>query len=461
MNKLLLQVKNALRARSRLAIGLAAVLVAVVAVSYALARRGASDTTATAATTAMSDNTQPGSVSDEGSPTGASGNPVTYFGTLEPLSETQIIPDARGRILESPYEVGDSVSQGDLLIRIDDGGLGDNIELTRNSLARIDLAILANQRSLADLKVYAPADGVLRGFTVKQGDRVSATKLGEVVSEDVITATVPFSAAQTQAIAVGDSATLSSPQHMATIPGTVSFIYDGKKQTTDGSILYDVEIRAANPGGFAVGTPVSAEVATSAGTFASPVLGPTEAKSTSLMSRGSGYAKAVYAREGQKVKAGQLVLEIENQSLETTAQRSLLDRRDLEIKLRTQQEDLDACAICSPVSGVVTKKSYGAYDNITSTSQSVMTVANIERLTLRLQVYDRDVSSVQAGAELALTTDSDEYPEIKGTVASVDPAGKIVNGEKKHLVEITIDNACGLLPGGQAGVSFASNAQPK
>lgn len=457
MKELLLRAKKVFQSRTRLVLGIAAALVLVAAISFAMAGKNNEVTGTTGNGLGDSAQIATGALPSEGD----SENKGVYFGALEPVSQAEIMPEARGRILESPCEVGDKVAQDDLLVVIEDNGLSDSIRLTQNSLARIDLTISANSKSLADLKVYAPADGILRDFRLSQEERVNSGKLGKIVDEDTIVAVVPFSARQVQTIAIGNPAILFSAQHMSSVSGEVSYIYDGKTRTGDGSILYDVEIKAPNPGGFAVGTTVSAEVETSAGKTVSPATGTTKNESVSLVSKGSGYAETVYVREGQKVKKGQLLLEIENETLETAARRALLDRRDLEIKLRMQQKDLDACSIRSPLSGVVTEKSCTVSDNITSTSQSIMTIADTQRLTLRLQVYGQDVSSVQTGMEVLLTTDSEEHPTIKGIVTGVDADGKIVNGEKKHAVEITVDNTYNLLPGVQAGVSFSSAPKAK
>lgn len=457
MKEFFLRLKKGTQPRLKLILGIAAVLALAAAVHFAAAAKNKEDAGVEGKSPSQPAATTGGTASEGDTAPKA----VYCCGTLEAVTQVEIVPEARGKILESPYEVGNKVAKGDLLALIDDNGLKDAVLLTRNSLARMDLAIAANNKSLADLKVYAPAGGVLREFRVTQGERVNSGKLGKIIDEDTIVAVVPFSAKQVRGIAVGNPAVLYSAEHMSSVSGKVSYVYEGKTQTADGSILYDVEIKAANPGAFVVGTAVTAEVETSAGKVVSPATGTTKDDSVSLVGRASGYAKTVYVREGQKVKKGQLILEIENETLETTARRTLLDRKDLEIKLQMQQKNLNACSIRSPMSGVVVKKTCNALDTITSTSQSIMTIADTQCLTLKLQVSDKDISGIQSGMEISLTTDSKEHPTIKGTVTGMDAEGKIVSGEKKHSVEITVENTYNLLPGVQAGISFPPAVKTK
>lgn len=380
----------------------------------------------------------------------------TYVGVLQAESQTQVIPSATGKVLQCPVSVGDRVEQGDLLYQVDDNGLSDNIATTQNSIAKANISLQLANENLADLKIYAPCDGILQDFTVQQGQRVSATQIGAVVDESVLVATVPFNAQQAAQIAVGDTATLVSSLHMTSLSGKVTMVYDATIARDDGSVLRNVEIEAVNPGGFVSGSSVSAQVQTTDGLLSCALSGTAVCgKSSPLVSHGSGYAKTVSVKNGKQVKAGELILELENDTLVATARRAVLDRDNLMIKLNSLQADYADCFLYAPAAGVVIEKTKDALDSITSESESILTIADISRLTLSLTVEEGDLSSFPLGSTLLITTDNAEYPQLSGIVTNVDTQGQSNNGVLFYPVTITVDNPDALLPGTQATITIS------
>lgn len=377
----------------------------------------------------------------------------SYEGQLEALDKTEIIPDAMGKILQSPFAVGDAVQKGDLLYVLDDNGLTDSIATAKISVEKAELSLKTANNSLADLKVYAPCGGILEDFDLRAGERVNATTLGEIVNEDQIIATVPFNAQQAAQIKVGDRATLSSSLHMAELSGTVTLVYDQTEARQDGSVLRNVEIRADNPGGFVSGSSVGAQVETPDGAVSSALPGMAVCgEATPLVSRASGYAGTIYAKSGQRVDKDQLILEIENDNLTATAKRAALERESLLIKLRSLQQNLASCTIYSPMTGVVTEVKKSAPNSITSDSSGIMTVSDISKLVLKIEVSEDDLNRFGEGTSVTLKTDSAQYPELTAAVTEVSPTGRSDNGVLVYPVTITADNPDSLMPGTRATV---------
>jgi multidrug efflux pump subunit AcrA (membrane-fusion protein) len=230
-------------------------------------------------------------------------------------------------------------------------------------------------------------------------------------------------------------------------------VYDQAVAREDGSVLRSVEIRAANPGGFVSGSSVGAQVVTSGGAVDSALSGTAVCgEATRLVSQASGYAKAIYAKNGQRVEKGQLILEIENDNLAATARRAALDKQSLMIKLNSLQEDLASCTIYSPMSGVVTEAKKSAPDSITSDSDSIMTISDISKLVLKLSVSEDDLKNFAEGTVLTLKTDDVRYPELAAAVTEVSQTGRSDNGALVYPVTVTADNPSSLMPGAQATV---------
>lgn len=375
---------------------------------------------------------------------------TVYIGTLNAVEETKVIPDGKGKIINCPYEVGDHVNAGALLYELDDNGIADSIKTTKNSIAKSNLSISTAQENVADLKVYAPASGILRNFTVKQGERVNAAKLGDIVDEDDVIALVPFNAMQKASIHVGDAANVTSAELMGSVSGRVTRVYDARSTAVEGSNLYDVEITMKNPGGLYSGLSVSANI----GGVESPVSGVIkDCDSVSLVSKGSGNAKAVYAKEGQRVKKGALLLEIENSSLDSTLQRAYLDKKDLEIKLASLEADYRDLFVYAPVSGTITAKHKSLNDNITSSTESIMTISNDSQLVLKVSVPEDIMQKLQPGMSIDVSA-ADGSATQSASISEVDTTGSITSGEKMYPVKITMQNTGVLSAGSAVSVDF-------
>lgn len=371
-----------------------------------------------------------------------------YFGSLAAASTVKVIPDAKGQVLESPYNLGDRVTAGSLIFSIDDGGIADNIATTKNSIKKAELTIATADENIANLKVYAPETGILKNFSLKDGERVNAGKIGDIVNENQLLVKVPFNEGQIRKIAVGDTAQIISAQYMTSASGKVTRIYDARADSVGGSVLYDVEIQGANSGGFSVGDEVSARIETASGTVSSPVGGTVETgDSVSVVSKGSGNVLRTYVKEGQKVTKGTLILEIENSTVTTAKQRAELDKNDLEIKLKSLEDDYRDCTIYAPASGLITQKTKNIHDNITSNSDSIMIISDIDTLVWNVDLSETDAKRLTEGQTVVLQTDSAEHPEINAVVAGISKQGKISGAEMKYTARLTVNNQYGLMPG--------------
>lgn len=376
---------------------------------------------------------------------------TVYNSVLRPVSETKVIPKSKGQIADCPYEVGDSVSAGALLYTLEDNGLSDNIATTKNAVAKADISINTAKENVSNLKIYAPADGILKEFKVKTGERVNVGTIGQIANDVSATAKIPFSAAQIKQIKPGNSAKVTSADYMASIPGTVTKIYDEKAQSVGGSILYNVEITVDDVGGMALGSVVDAEITTASGICTSAVSGTLEMPETiPVVSKGSGNAIAVYAEEGQKVKKGQLLTECENNTVTSTLSRAELDKKDLEIKLARYEKDYENLFIYAPAGGVIMQKNKKTFDNITSKSESIMTISDVSSLKATFYITKEEALKLNENDAVQLTL-TDENSQIDGVVSYIDKDGK-TDGE--YAVIVTIANNIGLLPDEAVSVKF-------
>ncbi len=135
---------------------------------------------------------------------------VTATGTLAAREDVPISAEASGRVSEVPAQVGDEVSEGEVLVRLDD-------ELARLSLKQAEAQLLAAQADLADAE---------RGFERSR----SLLESGDISQAGFETAQLRYQAAESAALAA-EAAHASAERQLrntaieSPIDGTVAFMH--------------------------------------------------------------------------------------------------------------------------------------------------------------------------------------------------------------------------------------------
>jgi multidrug resistance efflux pump len=130
---------------------------------------------------------------------------ISGSGTVQPFAKFDIVPLVKGNILSAPFEEGMKVKAGDLLYKIDDSDLSNNIQKTQNSIDKLNVSNQSTQDSIKNLEVFAPCDGKLTDFSIKAGEQVGGNngKLADIVNDKKIVINASFSASQLKEIKVG------------------------------------------------------------------------------------------------------------------------------------------------------------------------------------------------------------------------------------------------------------------
>ncbi|NLY43285.1 MAG: HlyD family efflux transporter periplasmic adaptor subunit [Clostridiaceae bacterium] len=377
---------------------------------------------------------------------------ISGTGTVQPISRYDIVPLVKGTILSAPFEEGMQVKAGDLLYRIDDSDLSFNIEKSKNSIEKAKLDYEAVLESIKNLQVYAPCDGKITDFNVREGDELgNNTKIANIINDSQLTATISFTASQLEQIYVGQPAQLIVPQYMTQIDGTVSNINYTPKAGAGGAVLYDVEITVNNPGSVTEGTLVNGVVKGASGDIISPVASTVKnIREESLVAKTSGKVKKVYVSNNQWVKAGQKIIELENEELYVTKTKSEMNLRDQELSLEAQLKQLNDYNIVSPIDGTVITKNAKVGDNINNAGNSnnvLMTIADLSKMIFTISVDELDIANVKLGQKVRVTADALPGEEFEGEITNIPAEGTSQNGVTTYPVEVTIASPGDLKPG--------------
>ena len=379
---------------------------------------------------------------------------ISGTGTIQPYSRRDIVPLVKGQILEAPVEEGAQVKEGDLLYRIDDSDLSFNIEKSRNGIERKVMDKESIEENIRNLKIYASCDGLITDFNLKVGDEVgNNTKIAQIINDYQLKAKVPFIASQSQKIQVGQEAQLIVEEYMVYIDGKVSYVSNTSRAGENGSVVYDVEITINNPKSLTKGTKVTGIVKSSSGDIVSPFLGTVENYAEETVTASSSGTVKYIPKEvtnGNAIKKGELLVELENDTYVNSLKKADLDLHDSQLSLNSDKKQLSDYNITSPIDGTVITKSYKVGDTVNGGSNSstiLMVVADMSKMIFTIDVDELDIAKIKQGQKVDVTADALPKEKFEGEITSLPSEGKSSNGVTTYAVEVTIAAPGQLKPG--------------
>ncbi|OQB15974.1 MAG: multidrug resistance protein MdtN [Firmicutes bacterium ADurb.Bin193] len=377
---------------------------------------------------------------------------ISGSGTVEPVARFDIVALVKGEIIESNFNEGDTVRQGDVLYRIDSTDASNSIQKQHNNVEKAQLNVNTIKENIANLKVKAPASGVLTDFNVKVDESVRADRIATIIDKTNMVATIPFNAGQISKINEGDPVTVTSALYMTTMKGKVTYKSNTPSGSQDGSSLYKVEISVQNPGSLAPGTSVGATVHTSQGDVKSPVSGTVEnGDSTPVIPKVSGKVIKVYVKNNQYVNKGDLLFEIDGTDYTESYRKAILELQDAKLSLESSSKELEKYNITSPIDGIVLSKKAKAGDTIGNSAgdrdSNLMTIADTSKMVFNLDVDELEISKVKVGLLADITADALPNEKFVGQVTKVANEGTSQNGVTTYEVELTISDPGNLISG--------------
>lgn len=363
---------------------------------------------------------------------------ITGSGSLEPYERYEVIPLVNGEIISSPFEVGDTVSQGTVIYEFDKTDAQINLEKQRNSMERSTITYTESLDQKDDLYIKAPCSGVVQTINVKLGDDISAgASVTQIVNSQVLSVKLPFNKTQVSNIFEGDSANLTSSSAMSNIPGIVTNVSNTPQAEADGASLYYVTIEFQNPGSVSEGDAFGGSV----NGIVSPGSGVAQYKEQGqVVSKIAGEVAAINYKEGDYVTKNDVLVRLSSDSVSNSLQRNKIDYDDAKLNLQNQENQMEDYSITSPISGTVLVKNSKAGDTIDRTNSSVtmMIIGDVSKLKFTLSIDELDISKVAVGQQVNITADAVEEKSFTGEITSIAMEGTASNGVTTYAAEVTI-----------------------
>ena len=196
--------------------------------------------------------------------------------------------DIKGKVLKVNVATGDTVKAGQVLLTIDPTDTRKELEEAQTALNEAQKSVSDANKTLSELTVTAPftgrllPPGELTGTTtstnadgetvttsstpeevkIQKGEDVaSGTVLGTLVDDTNMRLELYYSYAYIDKLKVGQSATVSIPQTMGTVTGTVDKIDRIEKISDEGGRLFRATVTFRNPGTLKAGMDATATIA--------------------------------------------------------------------------------------------------------------------------------------------------------------------------------------------------------
>ena len=372
-------------------------------------------------------------------------NSYSADGTITAADTYTVKPMVKGTVLTADFEVGDTVSKGDVLYTIDSSDMASSVEKAQLSL---DQAQSSYDDAVDAQYIRSSVRGTVSSLKVKAGDVVSAGQEVAVVRDDsTLLLTLDFPAADAATYFVGQSVDVTIDGTFETTTGTIQSISGADSLSSGNLAVRSVVIAVQNPG--TLNTTMSGTASISGVSAMSSAHFTCQYEQT-ITAAASGTVAALCVKEGSTVGVDTALIQLSSSSLSKQVKSASNSLRSAEISLDDTQRSMEDYTITSPISGTIIAKDVKVGDTVgtsSSTTETMCVIYDLSYLEMTLDVDELDILDIQVGQKAEITADAISDRTFEGVVTSISSAGTTSGGTTTYPVTIRIDDTGSLMPG--------------
>ncbi|MHB1391831.1 MAG: efflux RND transporter periplasmic adaptor subunit [Clostridia bacterium] len=377
---------------------------------------------------------------------------VSGSGPINSTNKYDLTSNVSGTLIKINYKDGDKVKSGDLIFEIDDKDTQLQIRQLKNSIAQAQLSRDNNMKDLQSGTVVAPIDGEIIDLQVKEGDSLSGNgTVLTITDKSKLKLLVSFNNTYRNKLSVGQKVTVNvfdtDKDELHKGEGSISSISSPSYKTSDGAEVYNVGVIIENSSSLAEGMVANVELkigGTSITSKGSSTL--SYLKSMTVKSGSGGSVSKLNVENGQNVKKGDVLAELNNDDLELTIQTNDLKLEDLNSELQTAEEKLLDYKIYAPFDGTFTLNDIEQGNSIKQ-GDILGSVANYDTMQFNIDVDELDIAKIKVDQSAKVTIDAlaetTDNP-LKGAVTKIAVEGTSSNGVSTYPVTIQIEENAAL-----------------
>ncbi len=355
--------------------------------------------------------------------------------------------NVNGTLTNIYYKDGDKVKAGDLIFEIDDKDAQLKIKQLQNSIAQSKLSYDNNLNDLKSSTVTAPIDGEIMDIQSKEGDTLSNNStLLTITDKSKLKLLVPFNNTYRNKLAAGQEVSVNAydttRDELHKVTGIISGISTPSYTTADGSEVYNISVTINNTSSLTEdmvanvtlnidGTELKSTDSNNLSYF----------KSMTVKAESGGRLEKLNVENGQNVKKGDILAELNNDDLQLTVETGSLKLEDLALQLQTAEEQLQDYKIYAPFDGTMTFEDIEKGNSIKQ-GDVLGSVANYDAMEFVIDVDELDISKIKVGQTANVTIDALEETTkkpIKGTVTEIAVEGTSSDGVSTYPVTIQLE----------------------
>ncbi len=373
---------------------------------------------------------------------------VSGSGPIRSSSKYTLTSNVNGTLTKLYIKDGDKVKAGDLIFEIDDKDAQLQIKQLKNSIAQAQLSLDSNIKDLRSGTVAAPFDGEIADIQVREGDSLSNNgTLLTITDKSKLKLLVPFKNTYRNELSIGQKVMVNvydtEKDELHKTEGSISTVSMPSYTTNDGAEVYNVGIILDNNSLLNEGMVANAQIAVDGSaltSMGSNTLG--YVRSMTVKASSGGIISKLSAENGQTVRKGDVLAELENDELEMTIQTNELKLEDLNSELQTAEEKLLDYKIYAPFDGTLTLNDIEQGNSIKQ-GDILGNVANYDTMEFDINVDELDISKIKEGQQARITIDA--LPEtagkpLSGEVTKIAVEGTSSNGVSTYPVTVQIEN---------------------
>lgn len=175
-----------------------------------------------------------------------------------------------------------------------------------------------------------------------------------------------------------------------------------------------------------------------------------------LYSKVNGTVTEVNFKEGDKVKKGDVIYELDSTDAESSIENNQNNLTQNEISAESSDESVNNLTIRAPFSGQVSNITVGVGDSLQNNG-TILTVTDTSKLKVELTYNAGDIGKIRTG-QTAEVYISSLMQSVKGTVTYVsDEPSASASGAKLYTVEIQVSNPGASLDGMTASAEISTS----
>ena len=365
---------------------------------------------------------------------------ISGSGTLESTDVESVTISSNIEITEFYYEVGDSVSEGDLIASVNSSDLLSAMSSLQDELDALDEQIESASADSVDSTITAGTSGRVKKIYAEEDTAVADTMYD--YGSLILLSLDGYMAVEieTDSVEAGDSVTVTTSDGTA-YDGTVEEAADGSAVilVEDDGPEYEDTVTVTDSSGNELGE------------------GTLYIHKEMTVTGYAGTVSSISVSENDSVSSGDTLITLTDTETSVNYDTLLSQRESIEDSLDTLIAIYKEGGICAPCDGVIESLNESSSDDSSSMSTgsgsvTAVSVASNTSMTVTVSVDESDILYISEGLEAQVTISSVSDDAFSGTVTDIDTSASSSSGVTTYSATVTIDKTEDMLTGMSASV---------